>query len=374
MAKTKEELQAELQEEALHFVGDRHNICIDIGTGGGKTLLGLKHMAKQYHPAVAFLVLAPKTSIFNDWIAEAKKHGYEFLLEHISFSTYRSLPKQSTLYDWTYGDEWHSVTESHVEWLDSYTLNGGKIFGITGTYPKSGIKFEICERYAPRIYSYSVDEAIDNGLLNDYRIWVHLLPLSKRNTLIKTNSRTGGTWRTSEHKDYHNLSYAIDVQPNRGMKNKMRIVRMKAMQGYDTKLNYTKKILKKIDRKCLIFANSKKQAELLSEHTYHSGNKDAVNERNLDLFAKGLAYRVACVDQLSEGKNIPDLQVCVILHAYSNDRKTRQRIGRMFRLSPDKTAYIHILCYEGTQDEQWVKNSLKSYDQSKIKYYRPKHI
>ena len=41
--------------------------------GVGKTLIGLKHMAAHYTDYSRFLVVAPKRSIFQSWIDDAKK-------------------------------------------------------------------------------------------------------------------------------------------------------------------------------------------------------------------------------------------------------------------------------------------------------------
>ncbi len=372
MAKTKQDLQAELQAEALFQIGNQYGVSVEIGTGGGKTLLGLKHMLKQYSDSAEFLVLASKKSILEEWKNEAIKHNLEYLLDHITFSTYRSLIKQPIYYDWVYADECHSFTINHTSWLDSYEINNGKLLGLTGTYPKNGDKQRICDTYCPRVFQYDVDEAIDNGMLNDYVIWVHLLKLDKRHTYQKTNKKTGGKWRTSEFKDYWGLTNAIETSASIHKKQMLRIFRMKSMMKYPSKVAYTKKILNKIPKKALIFANSKTQAGEISKHTYHSGNSDKVNQRVLEMFDEDMIYRVACIEQLSEGKNIRNLQVGIILHSFSDEKKTRQRIGRMFRLSPDKKAFIHILCYEDSIDFKWVKNALSSYDQSKIHYYREK--
>jgi len=70
--------------------------------------------------------------------------------------------------------------------------------------------------------------------------------------------------------------------------------------------------------------------------------------------------------QLSEGVNIPDLKQGIIMHAYGNERKSSQRIGRLLRLNPDDKAIVHILCYMNTVDEKWVTESLESFDQTKI--------
>ncbi len=365
---TKEQLQTQLQSKALNIIGNKCGLSVEIGTGGGKTLLGLKHMAQYYNDSVAYLVAAPKTSIFKEWIRNAQEHGFEYLLDHITFTTYRSLHKQSLLYDWFYADECHSFTIANTTWLDSYTLNNGQILGLTGTYPKRGIKRDICNQYCPKIYYYDVDTAIIDGMLNDYKIYVHMLKLGKSNNVTKT-SKTGKTWKTSEVKDYHGLTNAINNAASSKQKMSLRIIRMKAMQSYPSKIEYAKKILNKISQKAIVFVNTKQQADDICKHSYHSGNKDS--EKNLQLFSDDLIYRLSCVEQLSEGKTIKNLQVGVITHAYSNDTKTRQRIGRFLRLNPDQTAIIHILCYEDSIDKTWVQNALRSFDNNKIKIYRP---
>ena len=80
---------------------------------------------------------------------------------------------------------------------------------------------------------------------------------------------------------------------------------------------------------------------------------------------------MSCVLQLSEGVSISNLKQGIIMHAYGNERKTAQRIGRLLRLNPSETSTCHILCYKGTADERWVKNALSGFDENKIKYYNP---
>ena len=361
MVKTKQELQSELQSETLQIIGKRYSIGIEIGTGGGKTLLGLKHMAKIYNDTTSFLVAAPTKKIFDSWTNDALKHGYEFLLSSITFTTYRSLKKQDLRHDFIYLDECHSLKHSHAEWLDMYLMGGGKLIGLMSE------KAQMCNSYCPKIFEYHVDEAIDNGLLNNYKIYIHMLKLGKHNTVIK-KKKGGGIWKTTEEKDYDYWNRALSMAS--GQQSQMlRILRMKAIQSYRTKVEYVKQILNKIDHKTLVFANTKDQADELCKHSFHSSNKKS--EENLQLFAEGKIYRLSCVDQLSEGANIHDLKVGVIMHTFSNERKARQKIGRFLRLNPDETAVIHILCYENSVDLQWVKNALQSFDQSKIKVHRP---
>jgi len=342
MAKTKAELQSELQAEALHYIGDRSGIAVEIGTGGGKTLLGLKHMALQYTDTKSFCVAAPRKKIFESWINDAKEYGFEYLLSCITFTTYRSLPKQDLRHDWLYLDECHSLKESHAEWLSSYDANGGKILGL----------------------------AIDNGMLNNYKIFVHMLKLEKKKKTVEKKGKNGQVWFNTEQNDYDYWDKAIHGATKPGQAQMLRILRMKGIQSYPTKVEYVKEILKKIQQKTLVFANTKAQADELCKHSCHSSNPKS--DENLQLFKEDKIYRLSCIDQLSEGANIPNLKVGIIMHSFSNERKARQKIGRFLRLSPEETAIIHILCYEDSIDLHWVKNALKSFNQSKIHVHRPK--
>jgi superfamily II DNA or RNA helicase len=372
MAKTKAELQSELQTEALHYIGDRSGIAVEIGTGGGKTLLGLKHMGQRYTDTMSFCVAAPTKKIMEAWKNEIALHGYEYLLSSITFTTYRSLKKQDLRHDWLYLDECHSLKESHAEWLDSYEINGGKILGLTGTYPTGNHseKARMCNQFCPKIFEYHVDEAIDNGMLNNYKIFVHMLKLDKKRRWVKKKGKGNREWFTTEQADYDYWEKAMHGASNPGQVQMLRILRMKALQAYPTKVEYVKTILGKIQEKTLVFANTKEQADNLCSHSCHSSNPKS--DENLELFRQGKIYRLSCIDQLSEGANIADLKVGIIMHSFSNERKARQKIGRFLRLSPEETAIIHILCFEDSIDLHWVRNALKSFNQSKIKIYRPK--
>ncbi len=145
-------------------------------------------------------------------------------------------------------------------------------------------------------------------------------------------------------------------------------MRMRAIMEYPSKERYTKKLLASITQKSkvIVFANTQEQADKLSQYSYHSNN--ARSEENLQLFKDSQINCLTTVHQLSEGVNIPNLKQGIILHAYGNERKSAQRIGRLLRLNPDETAVVHILCYKNTIDEQWVKTALEGFDKSKVTY------
>jgi superfamily II DNA or RNA helicase len=102
-------------------------------------------------------------------------------------------------------------------------------------------------------------------------------------------------------------------------------MRMKTLMSLPSKEAYTTKLMNNTDNKCIVFANTKEQADKLCRYSYYSGNKKS--EENLQKFKDGTINSLSCVLQLNEGINIPNLKEGIILHSYSNERKSNQRIN-----------------------------------------------
>ena len=359
--------RAEIQALALESALRQKRAGLSVSMGVGKTYIGLQYLDKLFtlakKPDAKFLVVAPKVDIFQSWTDDAEKFHLFYLTEHITFSTYISLNKHlPSDYDIVILDEAHNTKGSHLEFLSRYN---GRILGLTGTPPKwlQSEKGQIMQEYYPIVYSYKVDQAVGSGILNDYRIYVHSIELSTANTL-----ETKQGWKTSERKNYEWLRRQIEEanDKNRFMK---QIFCVSALKQYASKEIYSRHCLSKIpaDEKCLIFANTIDQAERICKDSHHSKKKDS---SALEAFKAGSITRLSAVEQLSEGITIPGLKHIIILHAYGNEKKASQKIGRVLRLNPDEVAKIHILQYESTIDETWVKRALEEFNQDKIKYIK----
>ena len=376
MAKTKDQVRF----EALDILRKKKRASAGISMGVGKTRLGLEHFqlvinkfSKEQIFPVKGLVVAPTKKIIQGWKDEAKKWGMEDVLDLLEFSTYRSLTKQTLDYDVIYLDECHSLKMSHDDWL---SLHQGYIIGLTGTPPKykGSEKQKMMNKYCPVAYEYLIGDAVDDKILNDYKITVHMLDLSSdKNYKVEIKDRrtkqVTKQWWTSEQENYDYWTSRISSSYDPKSRQMMSIMRMKAMMGYTTKDDYGKKLLEQSKHKCILFANTQEQADLLCNHSYHANNKDS--ESNMEKFESGAIKKLSCVLQLSEGANISGLKESVILHAYGNNRKASQRIGRTLRLNPNDTAHIHILCFKDTKDFDWVQSALVDYDQKKIDWYDP---
>jgi len=313
----------EIQGIALKATEGKKRSSLGLATGVGKTLVGLTHMVKNHSPLKNILIVAPKKSIFESWKYEAEKFNLSYVLVNATFTTYLSLSKQDpNNYDLVYLDECHSLLPTHRKFLENFN---GTILGLTGTPPKyqDSDKGQLVNEFCPIVYSYLTDDAIEDNILNDYKIIVHQLKLSSKNNIeVKTKSKT---FYTSEVNNYNywcnrldNSRYMKETQINR-------VMRMKAMMEFPSKEKYAKILSESIKSKCIIFANTQDQADRLCKNSYHSNNSNY--DHNLNMFKKGDISKLSCVLQLSEGVNIPDLKQSIILHSYGNERKATQRIN-----------------------------------------------
>lgn len=356
----------EVQQQALDTAIKNKRCGLAISMGVGKTLIGLKyidHLQDKNMRKLRVLVIAPKLSIFDSWRNDAEK--FEIDITGIEFTTYLSLHKKNPHdYDVLVLDECHSLLHSHHTFLANFN---GRILGLTGTPPRhaKSEKGEMVFRYCPIMYSYTTDIAVGDDILNDYRIIVHKMSLSTiSNIEVSMKNRS---FYTSELKNYNYWSSRIMQATTKKQEQIASIMRMKVLMDFKTKEQYVKGLLEDIEDKCIVFCNTQDQADRICKHSYHSKNPDS--EENLEDFKNGNIYKLSCVLQLNEGVNIPELRAGIIMHAYGNERKSSQRIGRLLRLNPTETSTVHILCYKDTVDERWVAEALRDFDQSKIKYF-----
>lgn len=352
----------EIQKDALRATVNKQQCGLGLATGVGKTLVGLKFLERENSPLKDVLIVAPKKSIMDTWKTEAKKFNLGHVLSNAKYITYLSLHKLNPNdYDIVVLDECHSLLYSHEPFLSAFR---GKVLGLSGTpprHPKSE-KGVMVNKYCPIVYEYVTDDAVGDEILNDYQIIVHEVTMSgKSDYLVKAGKKE---FYTSEVKNYAYWTTRLENSDRQKELQINRVMRMKAMMDYPSKEKYAKILAASIKSKCIIFANTQEQADRLCTHSYHSKNPES--EDNLEMFKNGSIDKLSCVLQLSEGVNIPNLKQCIILHAYGNERKASQRIGRCLRLSPEETAIVHILCFKNTVDETWVKTALEGFNEEKI--------
>lgn len=358
----------DIQRDALAIAIANKKCGLGVSMGVGKTLIGLRYI-EHYRKIiekkpVRVLVVIPKLSVIDSWKSDADK--FNIHLKDVIFTTYRSLNKHNPNdYDIVILDECHNLLNSHTVFLGMFTRY---ILGLTGTPPrfKHGEKGKLVELFCPIMFTYLTDEAINDEILNNYRLIIHKMPLDYRNN-ISVKLKNGGEFMTSESKTYGYWATRVDTAETPSAKKIAAIMMMKSLMNFKTKEKYAKKLLFEIDEKCICFANTKLQADYICADSVHSTNPD--RDENFQKFKRGDITKLSCVLQLNEGVNIPELRAGIIMHSYGNERKTLQRLGRLLRLNPNDTAIVHILCYKDTIDETWIEEALKDLDPKKIKYF-----
>ena len=349
-------IKDEVQQLALDSVLKFRRSGVVLSVGAGKTKLGLMYLSKVGGKT---LILVPKLDIIKSWTDDAHKFNYSDLIDNITFSTYLSLKKQDlTQYQNVVMDEAHNLLLHQDPHLRTFT---GNILGLTGTPPRQQDKKTMMDRYYPIRYTFKMDKAVEAGMLNDYRIFVHKLDLSTVKNLPVKN------FMVSERSNYEYASKRIEMASTDKSRMFAHINRVNVLKQFKTKERYTSVLLKSIPEveKCIIFANTIDQAERLCSYSHHS----KMDGDYLNAFKEGMITRLSCVEQLSEGINIKDLKHAIILHTFSGTSpKSRQKVGRLMRLNTNELAHIHILCYKDTVDEKWVESVLEDFDPTKITY------
>ena len=360
-------VREKIQQEALTAVLSCARAGLHVSMGVGKTYIGLQYINKI---GGKVLVVAPKLTIFESWKNDSEKFNMQHVLSNITFTSYISLNKHNPKdYDIVILDEAHNTKESHDEFLSEFK---GRILGLTGTPPKYtyGEKGQMMEQYYPIKYTYTVDEAVDENILNDYKIYIHCIPLDTANNI--SVGKGAKTFYTSEAKNYNWLQTQIRDAASDQQVFMKRIFLLNAMKQFKSKLTFIKHISENVPAsdKCLLFANTTEQADAICNYSHHSKNHKVENAENLAKFASGEITRLSAVEQLSEGVTVPNLKHIVIMHSYGNEKKASQKIGRALRLNRDEVASVHILCFKDTVDETWVAKSLEDFDIGKIKWIK----
>ena len=340
----REKIQKEAYDTSLLYKKGTFSISMRLG----KTFIGLNISTRFKN----VLVLYPNNSIKNSWVSDAEK--FDIDINHITFSTFMSLNKcDLDKYDCIIIDELQDFSINNYDYLLNFHIK--HLYALTGTPPLKGDKKYLMDRLCPIIFTVKLDET--TGKTNkDYKITVHLIEPSKiKNKPLKS----GAKWSEFDQINFWEKQYL----KNKDFQTMLNL--MRCISNSETKFNYMMNLQKTLG-KTLIFVETKKQCELSKLHSYYSDNKKS--EENLDSFLDNKIDKLITINQLRAGITFKDLNTCIILHSYSSDSKSTQKIGRALNYVEDEIADVHILCLKGSRDESWVQNSLINFDKNKIEW------
>ena len=395
----------EYQNEAYrNWVQKNHHGIFALATGTGKTITSLNCLleetkGKNYNA----LILVPTITLVNQWEQEALSFNFQDIIKVSSkenwegtlattLSTSKRIPK-SFIVITTYAsfikdkffkhinhfpidtiliaDEAHNIGSKKIsEKLEYVPFN--KRIGLSAT-PKRIYDIEgsiamenFFDDKEPYTYSFSMEKAIDDGILCKYYYYPHIVEL-----------------KSVELSEYLKISkqlakfYCNDINSleKNDIVERLLLKRKRIIHKAENKLNKTIEILRDRFNKngnlsytfiyvpegyaSEDFEEEELEAEsvkIIDQYTREIGKIDnsifvnqfisGMPDRNkiLDQFKVGKIQVIASMKCLDEGVDIPRAEYAIFCSSTGNPRQFIQRRGRILRKHPDKTvATIHDL-------------------------------
>lgn len=317
----------------------------------------LEKLDKNINILIAYPDLKIKSAWEQDFLTRKYKNP------NITYTTHLSIKKHTEIhFDLVILDEIHLLSEAQMEAVKELICT--KVLGLTGTLSSQTEETLGLELKLPVLATYSIEQAIEEGVITDYEIRVISVPLDN-----KIENDYKGKWKT-EKKQFDAYGWVID-QMERQRKSTMflRLARMRIVQNSLAKLNKTKELLAKHkDERILVFCGVTKIADALGIPVYHS---KAGDKQVFDDFASGKGDHLAVVKIGNTGVTYKPLNRVIINYFDSNAENLAQKINRCMAMeynTPDKKAHIYIICSTEDVEKKWLKKALEFFDNQKIKY------
>lgn len=373
MLKSTEEIKRKEIAAKVNYVFKKYGkVLLKMGTGAGKSKLALDLAVETKEP---WTLLVPRRPLFKTWNEEMIKWNHLDFGKDLEMLCYASAHHLENN-DGAEGmnvilDEAHRLTDRSLPFVKAMLGNKGKLICLSATIPyKKRVLLEQLGIYSEQIVSYTLDTAVEDNLVSDYRIQVIQFPLNNTDKNVEAGAK-GNRFMVTEQQGYQFVDQRARQSlyiSNPNTKKFMMLARMRFIYNLPSKLEMAKVILSQIppEKKVIIFCGSILHANAVCKHRYHSKTDDA----DYDAFCAGTIHQLAVVQSVAEGVNIPNVDYALLMQVQSEDLHAIQKIGRSLRKSddPNKCSKIIILEATGTQDSKWVGNSLQSFDHSKVDY------
>jgi superfamily II DNA or RNA helicase len=380
----KDELQQTVHQI---FINKKCWGTIVAATGTGKSRLFILEVERLVNAGLlteedkALLVVPTTTLRDENWPREFRDAGREELLKYVEIICYASAHKtKSTTYYFVCLDEIHNLTRLSAQlFKDEKALKlfvegmtPKSIMGLTATMPdikQEESKYQLIQSIAPVIFQYNLEDALNDGLVADFTLYVVRLDLDYKEKYIK-----GGTKKQpmvlTELSQYNYLTKAIKRHSIKGNYHYVKLLglnRARMLSDTVAKNRALKHLMSKYeDKRTLLFFGSVEHSERImgKEHCY---NYKSVRT-TLQAFKNKEINRLGVIKAVNEGENIQDLDLGIIVYNDANARGLVQRLGRMLRKREGYKALIFMLVMRGTVEEDNLKNNLPHLPRKNIQF------
>lgn len=343
-------------------------------TGYGKTrcaIIAIKAFVKR-NPAFNVLIGVPTEVLKDQWNKELAKNQLFSLCKVEIFNT---IIKNTYTVDLLVLDEVHGCcSPSNLQIFECVKYK--YILGLTATWERLDHAETNLEQYCPVCDRVTLVDALENNWVSPYRRYKVLLDVDMTQ-YWEYNTKFQQLFAYFNH-DFKlvmdlvksPIKAKIWAKKNGKIEGVVRgylaqfmkylKARKSFVMSHPKKLEIANKILDhRLDRKCILFTASVKEAELFKNRglIYHSKRKKKNNQAVIEEFnilSNGL---IVSPQALRTGVDIKGLSVGISCSCNSSELLSYQELGRCIRLEEGKTAEYFTLVIRNSVEENWFSNA-----------------
>ena len=356
----------EIQQEIINTIVD--NNCRGIvlsSVRSGKSRMLIKSINKhslEISPSI--LILYPNIDVRVSWEREFELIQHELsITPEITYSTFASIEKvKDNKYSYILIDESHALgEENQLPIAGEISKNNKHVIFASGTYNKETLSDIMLYTGMDLIVNYSTEEAIKDGIVSDFSIFIHQYELDNKNLIEFGKVKK---WKSTEKKECNRLGNKI-IRTSGQEKMYASLERMRYINGTASLFKAVNNWIKlNPNERFILFSSSEKTGEKYELPMFNSKSKD---DSVLKAFQDGNINRLCLIKKASAGVTFPNLSNILITAINSNGEGLQQMIGRSL-LDDTEHSNIHIFVSTETFQQNWLKKSLESINKNKIKY------
>ena len=353
-----DQLQKEFVDKGITFfrLHDRGYYNLAMRFGKCKTTLNL--LDELLGDQCTVLIAYPDNKLKQTWESECELWGYHN--PNITYVNFSSLAKyEDDCFDFFIIDEFHSASDNENTFCHFIMDNCNYTLGLSGTISEdTKSQWDLEE-----IGSYTTQQGIQDGILADYKISVHIVNLDN---IVKTADKKGKL--KTEKQRYDGYTWVIEkLKRDRANFMHLALARNRLSLSSLGKVNHVKKLLSKLsDKRVLVFTGLSNVADSLGIPSYHSKSEDDSGYKG---FQSGEHDHLALAAMGKVGVTYKDLDSVILLNFTYNAEETSQILNRAIKLDyKSKMADLHVICLNEPAEIKKVKESLSMLDETKIKY------
>lgn len=340
-------MKSEIQEKAINAFlsskNQRATIALAVGMGKTKCAIEIIKTFRKHNENCKILFSGARQIYINNFKDELRNWNCEE--KNITFICNKSLKNYNDKFDLIIIDEMHKEQDLILDNCRRLININPKVavLGLTGTPSNT----HPIHQYFPICYSYLINNAIDNSILNEFNMVVIKYKMTQEERSIY---------------NYHYNNY--QTAPKSYTAYPPELSRLKQyLNNLPSKVELTNQIIssKFNDKKLLIYAGSIEQSELFSFPQYNSSMDKKSKKRIYDDFYSSKDGKLVNVGILKESVSIPNLKYGFVLGIDSSASSKEQLIGRFCRLVVNEKSYIYFIVAEGTIEEKWVLNGMEKF-------------